>query len=437
MRDNQILGLSAVEIEQTREVPMALRRQVVYDGVKKATTPNNNQGWTRKPKAIHVEFPKDRAASGYEMLSKGVKSDAFKSFYRGECKLIPLFDHKASRSNQIKIKRAITRHELLEKSTESFEITGLINLDSMDKTVKLTPRQMAMTFMPPDGTTKIPLVLSLDPKVSDPETCLATIPIRIRESSREFCVHFGAHLRLKFGDSVLQFFTPEKKRDILATTYNAVTKTFSNDLDRELDDMFEDGQAPAYMLDMSELQDGDTPMNLDRPSLENNVSTPTPGVKFNFASNEDLLSDHDSVSTFGTMTLDPKNIFNTPVQTTIEKSTAPDSENNTRTQITPASGKSSDDAISVTDMTTATSFSKMEERMVRNEQNLLNTENLLKVILSRLESRRSSTPNNNSNQGSSLPAAQQNNSLESRTTGPPSGTVQGEPSRESVEGAPV
>jgi hypothetical protein len=36
-----------------------------------------------------------------------------------------------------------------------------------------------------------------------------------------------------------------------------------------------------------------------------------------------------------------------------------------------------------------------------------------------------------------LPAAQQNNSLESRTTGPPSGTVQGEPSRESVEGAPV
>jgi hypothetical protein len=430
MRDNQVQGLSAEEITQTREIPMALRRQVVYDGAKKGkTTSTDNQTWTRKPKAIHAEFPKDRAARGYEMLAKAVKSDAFKSFYRGECKLIPLFDHKASRSNQIKIKRAITRHDLLERSTESFEITGLINLDSMDKKVKLTPRQMAMTFMPPDGKKKIPLVLSLDPKVSDPETCLATIPVRTREDSREFCIHFGAHLRLKFGDSVLQFFTPEKKRDIIATQYNAVTKTFSNDLDRELDDMFDDGNAPEYMLDMSELQTGDEPINLDRPTTNADAATPaTSGVKFKFASNEDLVSDQDSVSTFGTMTMDPKNIFNTPVQHTVGKT----NENNTpnQTQVTPASGKSSDDAISVMDMTTATSFSKMEERMLRNEQQFLNTENLLKVILGRMTK-------TNSTHGSSLPAAQQNSSLESRTTGPATGTVQGEPSRESVEGAPV
>jgi hypothetical protein len=436
MRENQVQGLSVDEINQTREIPMALRRQVVYDGAKKAktSTSTDNQTWTRKPKAIHAEFPKDRAARGYEMLAKAVKSDSFKSFYRGECKLIPLFDHKASRSNQIKIKRAITRHELLERSTESFEITGLINLDSMDKTVKLTPRQMAMTFMPPDGTTKIPLVLSLDPKVSDPETCLATIPIRIREDSREFCIHFGAHLRMKFGDSVLQFFTPEKKRDIIATTYNAVTKTFSNDLDRELDDMFEDGHAPAYMLDMSELQTGDTPINLDRPITNAEGATPpTTGVQFQFASNDDLVSNQDSVSTFGTMTMDPKNIFNAPVhQTTPDKTNDAGTQQNLA-QVTPASGKSANDAISVMDMTTTTSFSKIEERMARNEQKFLNTENLLQVILSCLTA---PPPNTNSTHGSSLPAAQQNSSLESRTTGPASGIVQGEPSRESDDGTP-
>eukprot|EP00978_Attheya_sp_CCMP212_P044829 scaffold324088_cov24-Attheya_sp.AAC.1 len=174
---------------------------------------------------------------------------------------------------------------------------------------------MAMTFLPASQNKKIPLILSLDPKFNDPETCIATVPIKVSSESRELCVNFGAHLRRKFGDSVLQFFTTEKKRDILASVFDEATQKFLNAVDQDLDDL--DNDLPEYMLDLSILQKGEEQNGngkdptLARPAINQASGTIPAGTEarpthaptgepiiYLAAPNDDLVSNCDSLSTF-------------------------------------------------------------------------------------------------------------------------------------------
>eukprot|EP00978_Attheya_sp_CCMP212_P025803 scaffold83784_cov38-Attheya_sp.AAC.1 len=189
MRKNQIKGLSEREIKEHHGTNHLGPSQAT-DGVPK--------WWTRQPKAIRIEFPKLQASKGTEELCKAIKSMLFESFYRGSIKYIPLFDYNVSDLNKQKIIKAITRHGHLEQSTEQFKIIGLMNMDSIDKNTGITVRQMAMTFLLSATNQKIPLILSLDPKFNDYETCIAMVPVKVLEESRELCVNFGANLMKKF-----------------------------------------------------------------------------------------------------------------------------------------------------------------------------------------------------------------------------------------------
>ncbi len=133
---------------------------MVYDGKKKSKAPDGGTPgrYSRKPKAVHVEFPKLQASKGSEAIQKAIKSALFASFYRGSIKFVPWFDHNVSVSNQTKIGKAITRHGHLEQRTEQFELIRLVNMDTIDKTSGLTPRQMMPTFQPTVTNHKIPLI---------------------------------------------------------------------------------------------------------------------------------------------------------------------------------------------------------------------------------------------------------------------------------------
>eukprot|EP00978_Attheya_sp_CCMP212_P036891 scaffold170412_cov24-Attheya_sp.AAC.1 len=340
MRENQIKGLSEWEIRNPEPIVLALCRQVVYDGKKNKNKAADGvaKRWTRKPKAIHIEFPKLQASKGTEALCKAIKSMLFESFYRGSIKYVPLFDYNVSDSNKQKIIKAITRHgHDLEQSMEQFEIIGLMNMDSIDKKTGITVRQMAMTFLPSATNQKIPLILSLDPKFNDYETCIVTVPVRVRKESRELCVNFGANLMRKFGDSVLQFFTAEKKRDILASVFDEISQKFLNTIDQDLDNL--ETNLPAYMLDLSVLQKADEQNdsgqdhNLVRPAAKTSGTIPpgteaqpthtTTGVlsMYMAAPNDDLVSNCDSMSTFKSKV--KATVYKLPVATTDAAATQP------------------------------------------------------------------------------------------------------------------
>jgi hypothetical protein len=398
MRENQIKGLTEREIRHAEPIVMSLRRQVVSNGKKNKQADGAQNRWTRKPKAIHVEFPKHQASKGTEALCKAIKSTLFESFYRGSIKVVPMFDFNISDSNKQKIGKAITRHGHLEKSTEQFEIVGLCNMDSIDKKTGITPRQMAMTFLPSATNKKIPLILSLDPKFNDYETCIATVPVKVRDEARELCVNFGPHLRRKFGDSVLQFFTTEKRRDILASVFDEATNKFLNTIDQDLDDL--DTDLPEYMLDLSILQkadeqnEGGADPNLNRPAQTSGTVPPgteaqpaqtTTGapIVYEAAPNDDLVSNCDSMST-----------FQSKVKATVYK--VPDATN---TGGQPAAGLPAkiltdgscfgDD---MTQMTAASVISRFEERFTSNEESINSTNLMLTKILEKLYSNGGSPP---------------------------------------------
>eukprot|EP00978_Attheya_sp_CCMP212_P027953 scaffold95082_cov60-Attheya_sp.AAC.1 len=412
MREQQIKGLSEREIRNTEPIVMALRRQVVYDGKKKNKDGDGGQKrWTTKPKAIHIEFPKLQASKGTEALCKAIKSMMFESFYRGSIKFVPLFDYNVSDSNKQKILKAITRHGHLEQSTEQFEIIGLVNMDSIDKTTGLTPRQMAMTFLPSATNKQIPLILSLDPKFNDYETCIATVPVKVREESRELCVNFGANLRRKFGNSVLQFFTAEKKRDILASVFDETTQKFLNTIDQDLDDLETD--LPAYMLDLSVLQKADEQNDSGNdPSLvrqeAKHSGTIPPGtevqptqkvtgtqIEHTAAPNNDLVSNCDSMSTFKSKVNAP--IYKLPDVTVNGAASQPASTSLPTKISTDETSCFGDD---MTQMTAASVISRFEERFTSNEESINHTNMVLHEILKQLKT----------NNGGSPPATKQSDS---------------------------
>jgi hypothetical protein len=275
----------------------------------------------------------------------------------------------------------------------------LVNMDTIDKTSGLTPRQMAMTFLPSVSNKKIPLILSLDPKFNDNETCIATVPVKVSAESRELCVNFGAYLRRKFGDKVLQFFTSEKKRDILSTVFDETTQKFLNNIDQDLDDI--DTDLPAYMLDLSVLNQADEQNgvgkepNLNSPEVKKSSGTIAPGTEttanrpthdaagvpilYMVAPNDDLVSTCDTLST-----------FKSKIQAAAYK--------------VPEATTAHDDGVSafgddLTQMTAASIISKFEQRFISNEESINTTNIALHEILNTLR-----------NQGGSPPATKQNDS---------------------------
>eukprot|EP00978_Attheya_sp_CCMP212_P020109 scaffold57205_cov31-Attheya_sp.AAC.1 len=284
-------------------------------------------------------------------------------------------------------------------------------MDSIDKNTGITVRQMAMTFLPSATNQKIPLILSLDPKFNDYETCIAMVPVKVLEESRELCVNFGANLMKKFGDSALQFFTAEKKRDILASVFDEIFQKFLNTIDQDLDDL--ETNLHAYMLDLSVLQKADEQNdsgqdpNLDRPAAKISGTIP-PGTEaqpthtasgvpivYMAAPNGDLVSNCDSMSTFKSKV--KTTVYKLPAATTDAAATQPVATSQPTNISTDAVSCFGDD---MTQMMAASVISRFEERFTSNEASINNTNEVLNQILAQLQT----------NNGGSPPATQQSDS---------------------------
>jgi hypothetical protein len=228
----------------------------------------------------------------------------------------------------------------------------------------------------------------------------------VSAESRELCVNFGAYLRRKFGDPVLQFFTSEKKRDILATVFDETTQKFLNTIDQDLDDL--DTDLPAYMLDLSVLKHADDQNgvgeepSLVRPTVKTASGTIPPGTEtskpthdasgvpilYMVAPNDDLVSTCDTMSTFNSK------IKATPYK--LPEVTAPPAVSTPTTIADDGVSAFGDD---MTQMTAASVISRFEQRFTSNEASINTTNVVLNEILRTLR-----------NQGGSTPATKQSDS---------------------------
>ena len=306
---------------RTSILKVGLKVKSPYDGRRR--DPAKNISYKDRIMAVHVDVEGSHKSLCSNLIKKILSSNKFHARYNCAVRLVPEFDRNAGPYIQDKVRRCITQHGQFCKCVQSTTCEGIDHLDQVNTPLKKTLCQLILDL--PDAH-----FINVD--LNWTRSAFAILyPIKYEEPAKERIANLGAYLHKEYGDSILQSLPVETQQIISEVTWDQETGRPLSKLDRELDDILEDGETLDY-VDISLITSAST----DRPSSATPSNTFVPQL------------DSTSVSTFGTVSP--------------ERNTKP------KVSISPTSTTENDTTTIVSGMTMETKMSHLETRFDKIEE---------------------------------------------------------------------
>lgn len=309
------------QLHRADTLKVGLKVKSPYDGRRR--DPTKNISYKDRIMAVHVDVEGSKKSLCCSMIKKILSSNKFRTRYNCAVRLVPEFDRNAGPYIQDKVRKCITQHGQFCKCVQSTSCEGIDHLDQMNRPLKKTLRQLILEL--PDAN-----FINVD--LNWTRSSFAILyPIKYEQPAKERIANLGAYLHKEYGDHILQSLPVETQQIIREVTWDSETGRPLSKLDRELDDIIEDGETLEF-VDISLI----TNASSDRPSSAAPSNTFIPQL------------DSNSVSTFGTM--------------------SPERVKKPNVSISPTSTTENDTTTVVSGMTMETKMSHLESRFDKIEE---------------------------------------------------------------------
>ena len=260
-------------LHRTTELKIGLKVKSPFDGRKR--DPSKNIPYKDRIMAVHVDVEGTHKSLSGKLLKHILTSAKFRARYNCDVRLVPEFDRNAGPYIQDKIRRCITQHGQFCQCVQSASCEGIDHLDQRNSTLKKTLRQLIL-----DLTDSHFINVDLNWTRS---SYAILYPRKYEQEAKDKIANLGAYLHKQYGDAILPSLPVETQQIINEVTWDSETGRPLSKLDRELDDILQDGETLEY-VDISLLKS-----DSERPSLITPSDTFVPQL------------DTTSVSTFGTI----------------------------------------------------------------------------------------------------------------------------------------
>ena len=260
-------------IHRSGELKVGLKVKSPFDGRKR--DPSKNIPYRDRIMAVHVDVEGAQKSISGKLIKQILASEAFLARYNCDVRLVPEYDRNAGPYIQDKVRRCITQHGQFCKCVESISCEGIDHLDQKNTALKKTLRQLILGL--PDAH-----FINVD--LNWTRSAFAILyPKKYEQAAKEKIANLGAYLHKEYGDEILQSLPVETQQVISEVTWDSETGRPLSKLDRELDDIIQDGENLEF-VDISLLTN-----NSERPTSAIPSDTFVPQL------------DTTSVSTFGTL----------------------------------------------------------------------------------------------------------------------------------------
>lgn len=226
--------------------------------------------------AVHVDVEGAQKSLSDKLIKQILASARFRARYNCAVRLVPEYDRNAGPYIQDKVRRCITQHSQFCKCVQSTSCDGIDHIDQLNTPLKKTLRQLILEL--PDAH-----FINVDLNWTR-SSFAVQYPTKYEQPVKERIANLGAYFHKAYGDPILQTLPVETQQIISEVTWDPETGRPLSKLDRELDDILEDGDTLEY-VDISLI----TSTSSDRPSSVTPSCTFVPQL------------DSTSVSTFGTV----------------------------------------------------------------------------------------------------------------------------------------
>ena len=340
-------------LHRTTELKMGLKVKSPFDGRKR--DPSKNIPYKDRIMAIHVDVEGANSTLSSKLIKHILASTKFRARYNCDVRLVPQYDRNAGPYIQDKIRRCITQHGQFCQCVQSTSCDGIDHLDQKNTALKKTLRQLILGL-------KDAHFINVD--LNWTRSSFAILyPKKYEQTAKDKIANLGAYLHKEYGDAILSSLPVETQQVISEVTWDPDTGRPLLKLDRELDDILQDGKTLEY-VDISLL----TSTN-ERPTSVPASDTFVPQL------------DTTSVSTFGTATPQRQ----TKASATINTPATPD-----------------------TDTTTVVSSMTMETKMSHLETRFDKIEDILHALVGKANISSPVTPPPASNTAEAVNAASAN-----------------------------
>ena len=265
--------------------------------------------------AVHVDVEGANKALSGKLIKQILGSKTFHARYNCDVRLVPEFDRNAGPYIQDKVRRCITQHGQFCKCVLSSSCDGIDHLDQNNSSLKKTLRQLILEL--PDSH-----FINID--LNWTRSAFAILyPKKYEQAAKEKISNLGAYLHKEYGDPILQSLPVKTQQIISEVTWDPETGRPLSKLDRELDDILQNGESLEYV---------------DILLLTNETERPATAPSDTFVPQLDTTS----VSTFGTL--------------------SPSRPQKSSATISPPTSPDTDNATTVSAMTMETKMSQLESR---------------------------------------------------------------------------
>ena len=258
--------------KQNRGIPLLLGLKVKtpWDGKKRDTkAPKTN--FRDRIQAVHCECEGAQKSLTARLLKVILSSATFQLRYKCDARLVPTFDRNSSPHIQEKIRRCIVQHGQFCKCVNSNTCEGIEFLDVMNETLQKTLRQLILAL--PDAH-----FINVDLNWSNTGYSIL-YPKKYETAALERIANLGPYLHRAYGDPILVSLPADTQELIHEVTWDDKTGRPLTKLDRELDDILENGSNMEYvdltmLATIDERPDALRPSNTFIPDLDNgSIST--------------------------------------------------------------------------------------------------------------------------------------------------------------------
>ena len=269
---NEYLSDALTRMNKKVPLKLGLKVKTPWDG-KKRDPKAKTTHFRDRIQAVHCEVEGAQKSLTGKLIKLILSSADFQLRYKCDVRLVPNFNRNSGPYIQDKIRRCIVQHGQFCKCVNSNTCEGIEFLDVKNSTLQRTLRQLIMDL--PDAN-----FINIDLNWSN--TAYAIIyPKKHEEVAQERIANLGPYLHKAYGDAILSSLPADMQEAISEVTWDEETGRPLTKLDRELDDILENGKNMDY-VDLSLFTEVE-----DRPVAPSNTFIPQ--------------LDAGSVSTFGTI----------------------------------------------------------------------------------------------------------------------------------------
>jgi hypothetical protein len=217
----------------------------------------------RRNLAVHVEFEESMAEFASGLLREILKGDEFASMYGATVRLCPVINNRLqTEETKERIRQCQARHRMTLYNLTTGVKLGIesFGLDTRCKKIGLTLRHMIMEQKGSEGQR---LFISVARSVYGNEV-LFSYPKLYEKEAHTRMAAIGQYLQQKYGNAILQFFTPEERDRINNTSWDKDgTPIFAEDM--MLEEIMEDTQEQWAVEGLPMEETTNPPMNPTPP----------------------------------------------------------------------------------------------------------------------------------------------------------------------------